>query len=208
MSTVSAAPATMTGLTAASAAAGIGFKEWLVVCEALGHGRQSLILRKGGIAEGREGFRFKHDRFFLFPTRFHQQYEKVRPGERQEPVALPNAAAEEEVVVAIRLLVAVEFACWVDRWERLAQLEPFHIWREDVVRERFEYEDQRGLQCAFGRVYRASRPWTFPNRPVYGGCRSWVTLPTPPDDLDWTPVLGEDEHARRRREIRGILDAA
>ena len=195
----------MTGHAAANAAASIGFKEWSVVCEALGRGRQSLILRKGGIAEGREGFRFKHERFFLFPTQFHQQYEKVRPGERRESVAPANNAAE---VVAVHLLVAVEFACWVNDWERLARLEPFHVWREDVVRERFEYDDQRGLQCAFGRVYRASRPWTFPNRPAYGGCRSWVTLPAPPDDLNWTPVLGEDEHERRRRAIRGILDAA
>ena len=44
----------------------IGFKEWAVVCEALGSGRQSIILRKGGIAEGREGFSFKHREFFLF----------------------------------------------------------------------------------------------------------------------------------------------
>ena len=29
----------------------VAFKEWLGVCEALGSGRQSLILRKGGVAE-------------------------------------------------------------------------------------------------------------------------------------------------------------
>ena len=45
------------------------FKEWAVVCEALGDGRQSIILRKGGIAEGREGFAFAHGEFFLFPAR-------------------------------------------------------------------------------------------------------------------------------------------
>ena len=37
----------------------VGFKEWAVVCEATGRGRQCIILRKGGIAEGREGFLFK-----------------------------------------------------------------------------------------------------------------------------------------------------
>ena len=49
----------------------VGFKEWAVVCEAMGRGRQSIILRKGGIAEGREGFSFKYPEFFLFPTWFH-----------------------------------------------------------------------------------------------------------------------------------------
>ena len=28
----------------------VGFKEWALVCQALGTGRQSIILRKGGIA--------------------------------------------------------------------------------------------------------------------------------------------------------------
>ena len=56
----------------------IGFKEWSLVCNALGHGTQSVILRKGGIAEGREGFSFRHREFFLFPTFFHEQIAKVR----------------------------------------------------------------------------------------------------------------------------------
>ena len=59
----------------------IGFKEWALVCEALGTGRQKIILRKGGIAEGRDGFSFQHREFFLFPTFFHEQLERVRfPG--------------------------------------------------------------------------------------------------------------------------------
>nr|MBA2585996.1 DUF1802 family protein [Chthoniobacterales bacterium] len=56
----------------------VGFKEWAIVCAALGGGQQSIILRKGGIAEGRDGFRFQHREFFLFPTAFHEQWEKTR----------------------------------------------------------------------------------------------------------------------------------
>ena len=41
----------------------VGFKEWALVCAALGSGAQTLILRKGGIAEGRAGFAFKHPEF-------------------------------------------------------------------------------------------------------------------------------------------------
>jgi hypothetical protein len=59
----------------------IGFKEWQVVCDALADGTQSIILRKGGIHEGRQGFSFAHDSFFLFPTRFHAQAEHVREGQ-------------------------------------------------------------------------------------------------------------------------------
>ena len=50
----------------------IAFKEWDVICEALEDGRQSVILRKGGIHEGREGFSFAHEEFVLFPIFFRK----------------------------------------------------------------------------------------------------------------------------------------
>ncbi len=55
------------------------FKEWAVIVDALGRGAQSIILRKGGISEGRGGFKMEHPRFLLFPTLFHQQRESVLP---------------------------------------------------------------------------------------------------------------------------------
>ena len=55
------------------------FKEWAAVCEALATGRQSLILRKGGIHEGREGFRVEHREFWLFPTHFHLRPDDLVP---------------------------------------------------------------------------------------------------------------------------------
>src|SRR5690349_6003032 len=55
----------------------IAFKEWAVVVDQLGRGEQILILRKGGIAEGRDGFQLEHEEFLLFPTLFHQQRESV-----------------------------------------------------------------------------------------------------------------------------------
>ncbi len=37
----------------------IAFKEWAVIVDALGRGDQILILRKGGISEGRGGFQIE-----------------------------------------------------------------------------------------------------------------------------------------------------
>src|SRR5688572_4638514 len=53
------------------------FKEWAIIVDALARGDQILILRKGGISEGREGFQIDHEQFLLFPTLFHQQRESV-----------------------------------------------------------------------------------------------------------------------------------
>ena len=48
-------------------------KEWAVICRALAEGKQSLLLRKGGIAEPGGDFAVEHTRFWLMPTYTHQQ---------------------------------------------------------------------------------------------------------------------------------------
>ena len=55
------------------------FKEWEAIVDALGQGAQIIILRKGGISEGRVGFQARHPKFWLFPTRFHQQWDNRKP---------------------------------------------------------------------------------------------------------------------------------
>lgn len=192
----------MVGVVEAPAATNIGFKDWAVVCAALGQGRQSIILRKGGIAEGRQGFRFKHEEFFLFSTQYHQQMDKVRPIEASR-LQVPSAPPED--TVEIRYLFRMEWALWLDDWGTLARLEPFHIYREEVARERFIYDDQPGLQCAFGRVYRVAPTWTFPDKPGYGGCRSWIQLPASSPDFQLAPVIDDAAHHRISQRLRETL---
>src|SRR5690349_21807542 len=49
------------------------YKEWAAICLALAQGKQSLLLRKGGIAEPNGEFQVEHMRFWLLPTYAHQQ---------------------------------------------------------------------------------------------------------------------------------------
>ena len=166
----------------------VGFKEWALVCEALGRGEQSVLLRKGGIAEGKEGFGFCHPEFFLFPTFFHEQVVKVRtPG-----AAIPPAPQGE---IEIRYFAKLEAQKKITAWAEVAALEPLHILAESVVRERFEFNGA-GLHIALVRVFRLTPAWVFPDKPAYGGCRSWVSLPEFPAGTQFKPVLGDDEHAR------------
>lgn len=46
----------------------LAFKEWAVICAALADGEQTLILRKGGIDAGREGFRVARREFWMYST--------------------------------------------------------------------------------------------------------------------------------------------
>jgi hypothetical protein len=162
----------------------IGFKEWALVCEALGTGRQSIILRKGGIAEGRDGFAFRHPEFFLFPTFFHEQLERVRFPGATLPTPVPNE-------IEIRHFVKVDETRILTDWEEVRALEALHILKEDVVRERFTYDEAPGVHVAFVRVFRLDPIWRFPDARAYGGCRSWVQLPEPPAGLRFHSVDGK-----------------
>jgi hypothetical protein len=164
----------------------VGFKEWALVCEALGRGEQTILLRKGGIAEGREGFGFRHPEFFLFPTFFHEQVGKVRT-----PDAVIPAAAGR---IQIRYFAKLEAQKEITSWPTAARLKPFHILDESVVRERFDYKGA-GLHAALVRVFRLDPGWALANKPGYGGCRSWVGLPEYPAETQFTPVLSDSEHA-------------
>jgi hypothetical protein len=179
-----------------------GFKEWALVCDALGRGEQSLILRKGGIAEGRAGFRFQHEDFLLLPTLFHEQAAQLKVA---PDIALPTRQEGDDLQVNLRAVA--EWAVDVTDLETLHRLEPFHLWRDELVQERFHYKDDLRLSVAFVRIYRLSRPFTFPDSPKYGGCRSWVTLPELPSDITSTPVLDDATHAARAAALREILSA-
>lgn len=162
-----------------SAAETIAFKEWQVVCDALASGRQTFILRKGGIHEGRQGFSFAHDSFFLFPTRFHAQGEQVREGEVK---AMPEWQPGD--LIRITHHAQALGALTLTDWQKVAALEPFHIYSEKTVRERFEWEGKGmasgSIHAALVRVRKLAQPWEFPYQKSHGGCRSWVTLPEPP----------------------------
>ncbi len=178
----------------------VAFKEWALVCAALGDGRQCVLVRKGGIAEGRDGFHFRHREFFLFPTFFHEQIERVRLTNAPLPEKLPDE-------IEIQFCARIEETRVVTDWPTARGLEPLHILQESVVRERFDYDDAPGVQVALVRVYRLERPWRFADSPRYGGCRSWVDLPEPPVNLQMQPVLADADQAQRRaifNEVCGI----
>ena len=54
-----------------------GLKEWATVVKALEQGKQTVILRKGGILETASGFNIESKKFFLFPTIYSTPYELI-----------------------------------------------------------------------------------------------------------------------------------
>jgi len=168
-------------------------KEWAVVCCALGEGRQTILLRSGGLADGREGFSLQHDEFWLFATRFHQSADELV--DDAEP--LLEAAAEShppEGMIRLPLYATLEQSYQLDDAGQLARLADLHILDSQTVLSRFHYR-QPGLTVLLVRAYRPSQPIDLPDSPYFGGCHSWVELPSaiPTDNL--RPVLTDDEFA-------------
>ena len=183
----------------------IGFKEWTLVCDALGSGVQSIIIRKGGIAEGCAGFRFEHPDFFLFPTLFHEQVAKLKlpPG-----TALPAPRGDGQHEIKLR--ARVEWTQDVADLATVERLVPFHIWQDSEIEKRFLYEvekGKRGVSVAFVSVEKLSAPFVFPDSPKFGGCRSWIQLPETPSDITCAPVLDPVAHRSREMEIRSVLES-
>ena len=175
-----------------------GFKEWTLICEALGRGDQSIILRKGGIAEGRAGFRFEHPEFLLFPTLFHEQAAKLKV---PPDTALPSSRSDGQHEV--RLLARVEWTQDVVDWEKVRALAPFHLWQESEIEKRFRQDDKQMVSLAFVRIFALRDPLLFPDHPSYGGCRSWIELPDPPTAS--APVLDDPAHREREMQLRALL---
>ena len=184
-------------------AAAVGFKEWALVCDLLTSGQQSLILRQGGIHEGRGGFEWKHRGFFLVPTWFHTQAEKLR-GDFAATAFPPE---EERTRVDIDGYAELAEVWKVTDWARVEAIAPLHAWKEEVVRERFVYDDESCLHIALVRAWRLPRRWTFPYSKSYGGCRSWVNLPEEGLTLleQAVPAVAEDTWQATATRLREVL---
>ncbi|WP_250846865.1 DUF1802 family protein [Aquisphaera insulae] len=182
-------------------ACGIAFKEWDGVCRALLEGRQSLLVRKGGIEEDGGVFRPEHPDFWLYPTHVHQAEQGLSESwgtRRAGPVPRP------EDPVPITGLAHVELVARVTDLERLATLMPHHVWTEETILKRYHYR-QPGLWVLVVRVYRRPTATTLIPTPEQLGCKSWVSLPDPIETSGVMPVLDDSDWKGRLDTLRTLL---
>jgi hypothetical protein len=179
----------------------VAFKEWAVICKALAEGKQSLILRKGGVAESGGDFQVEHTRFWLFPTYTHQQQpEGLRP---EGLPLLQQAEAERPPAGVVRLSHFAEVlgVYHVHNLVSALMLAHLHLWSEETVRKRFAYRAP-GLFVLPVRVYKAAQAVELPDTAYYQGCRSWVELERELPTKGASPVLTEVQI----RDLRENLD--
>jgi hypothetical protein len=175
----------------------IAFKEWSVICRALELGLQTLILRKGGIDEGRDGFQVAHDRFWLYPTRFHASREQLSPLALPLLDELSEAPSGQVVLSLVAEVTQVHALTSVDQALALSGL---HGWSDETIQTRFHYR-QPGLFLLVTRISVLPVSVVIEDAPAYTGCKSWVPLAGSFAPTAARPVLDE---ARFEAEVREI----
>ena len=188
-------------------------KEWAVVCKALEEGRQVLLLRKGGIMEYREGFQVKHNSFMLYPTFEHQLKEAIQSDyARRLDMILQEQRADNKITITsyARALAVKQ----IDDSSLLSKLKKYHIWNEQYVNVRMNYNPKKPIQVVLLRVYKLENPIEAEVRPEWLGCKSWLDIQTFPSQLhpgyrhttfDERPVLDDLKFNKIATEIEEIL---
>lgn len=153
-------------------------KEWSAAIHALLDGRQTVLLRKGGIGEKR--FEVSAREFVFFPTVAHSHGRRVRPEHRDLLAPAGTDSTDDRIVVraAAKVVAAVE----VNRHERIEELADLHIWTAESVRaERLDFRPRHRLTVLVVQARPLATPAVLPRLPGYAGCKSWVELPVEPE---------------------------
>ena len=161
-------------------------KEWGAAVHALLDGRQTVLLRKGGIHEKR--FAVNATRFLLFPTVAHSHAERVRPEHHDLLDAAACDSTEQHVVLraTAKVIAAVE----VTRPEAIAELESLHIWTAHSVQcDRIDFRPRHRLTVLVVQAGPVQQPIRLARTPEFAGCKSWVDLPV---RADWGPPVHDE----------------
>jgi hypothetical protein len=169
-------------------------KEWSAAIRALLDGRQTVLLRKGGIHESR--FAVTASRFLLFPTVAHSHRERVRPEHRD---LLGAAAADStKVALVVRAGAKVVATVEVNRPEAIDEIASLHIWTAASVKaDRLDFRPKHRLTVLVVQASPLAEPLRLARIPEYAGCKSWVPLPVDPT---WADPVHDDAALREIAE--------
>ncbi|MDQ3280108.1 MAG: DUF1802 family protein [Acidobacteriota bacterium] len=163
-------------------------KEWSTVIAALGSGEQILLIRKGGIAD--PSFGVEAERFYLYPTYFHQGESDARP--RVEithwcEVVRTWTVGDRETLERLASLVAIP---------------------RETLDARYRFRPDQALYVLAVRTWELARATQVEYRDIYGGCKSWISVDEEIDVEGSRRVLSDGELEARIAEVDALVSAA
>jgi len=182
----------------------VALKEWATVLQALAHGEQLVLIRKGGLIEPGSGFELRSPVFVFYPTFEHQAVNFLRtPYRRYFDEAVRDRAPEGKVrvVFAGRAVSSLQSA----QPGLVERLSPFHIYNEAFVSQRLRWQPDQPLSILVVRAYRLAAPSLLPVMPRYAGCTSWVDLESAVSLGGAQSVLNDAAFEQRLTELSRLL---
>jgi hypothetical protein len=120
---------------------------------------------------------------------------------------LPAAQERFDNLVTSDKLFIQSFA-QVEEWrsiESLQQAQAFrgqHIWRDEVIAERFEWGRSKNIFALAVRMFRLPSAVELPVLPSYDGCKSWIELEADLPTKEAVPVLSDAAFAEKLKRFR------
>jgi hypothetical protein len=102
--------------------------------------------------------------------------------------------------------------CEVVDWQTLSSLQTAqslrgqHIWRDEVIAERFDWGKQKNIFALAVRVFRIAKPIELPMLAAYAGCKSWVELERDIPTEGATPVLDEVPFQKKLMQFKAAKE--
>ena len=174
-------------------------KEWAIVVAALAAGKTIMLLRKGGINEEKNRFQLQHQKVWLYPTYEHQKPHLLKPEYANQVQVVESGWHPENIIITSYAQITQMLS--VNKIETLEALQPYHIWNEQMVRDRLKWKARQPLSVLLLRVYNLSQPITIPYDNSYGGCKSWINLVEPISLVDSRPILDNNTYQTQEKEI-------
>ena len=177
-------------------------KEWATIVKALENGKQTIILRKGGILETASGFEIIAKKFLLFPTWEHQEIKHVKP----EYHNLLNQTLDNKPKEGYNTITSIAEVLDhkdISSNKIIDDLSPFHVWSDEYIKERINWMPEKPLKAIFLKVH------TFPQIEIplqsdFEGCKSWIELNL--NQNSERSVLTDQEIESELKRFREIVD--
>jgi hypothetical protein len=163
-------------------------KEWSNVVAALAKGEQVILIRKGGIAD--PSFGVEAERFYLYPTYFHQGESEARPS------------------VTVTHWCEVVQTWSVRNAAMLDALEPLVVMPRETLDARYNFRPDQALYVIAVRTWQLAEPAEVRHRDEYSGCRSWISVDEEIDVEGSWPVISDALLQAKLDAIETLLAAA
>ena len=178
-----------------------GLKEWATVVKALEQGKQTVILRKGGILETASGFNIESKKFFLFPTWEHQETKHVKP----EFCNFLNEVLNKKPDKGFNKITSYAEILYekdIESNDVINELSSFHVWSDEYIKERKNWMPEKPMKAVFLKTVKIPE-FNLPLKSEFSGCKSWIELNS--DFQEGESSLKDNEIEQKLQEFKEIV---